>query len=65
MYSLHQSSGGGVKPTDGNSLEAALRELKEKIALRIHYSRAKWIGNDKKFNYDIYAIELDIRKNLQ
>jgi len=41
MYSLHQSSGGGVKPTDGNSLEAALRELKKETVLKIHHSRAK------------------------
>ncbi len=41
MYGLHQSLRGGVKPTDGNSLEVALRELREETALRIHYSRAK------------------------
>jgi len=41
MYGLHQSPGGGVKPTDSNSLEATLRELREETALRIHHSRAK------------------------
>jgi len=65
MYSLHQFLGGGVKPTDSNSLEAVLRELKEETALRIHHARVKWIGNDKRFDCDIYAIKLDIRKNPQ
>ncbi len=41
MYGLHQSLEGGVESTDSNSLEAALRELREETALRIHYSRAK------------------------
>ena len=63
MYDLHQSSRGTVKSKDSNSLEAALRELREEIGLRIHQSRSKWIGHDPKFDCNIYAIELDIRKN--
>ncbi len=63
MYGLYQSSRGAVKTRDSNSLEAALRELREKTNLRIHQTRPKWIGNDTKFDCDIYAIELDIGKN--
>ena len=51
--------------TDSNSLEAALKELREETALRIHHSRAKWIGNDERFDCNIYAIKLDIRENPQ
>src|SRR6266542_909442 len=65
MHGLHQSLEEGVEPIDGNSLEAVLKKLREETALRIHYSRVKWIGNDERFNCDIYAIELDIRKNSQ
>ena len=36
MYGLHQSLEGVVEPTDNNSLEAALRELREETGLRIH-----------------------------
>ncbi len=63
MYGLHQSLEGEVEPTDSNSLEAALRELREETALRIHQSRAKWIGTDEKFDCDIYAIKLNIGEN--
>jgi len=35
IYGLHQSSSREVKLKDSNSLEAALRELREKIRLRI------------------------------
>ncbi len=63
MYGLHQSPGEAVETEDSNSLEAALRELREETGLRIHQSRAKWIGHDPKFDYDIYAIELDIGEN--
>src|SRR6266542_307058 len=59
MYGLYQSPRGAVKAKDGNSLEAALRELREETALRIHQSRPKWIGHDLKYDCDIYAIELD------
>ena len=65
MYGLHQSPGGAVEIKDSNSLEAALRELREETGLRIHQSRSKWIGYDLKFDYDIYAIKLDIGKNPQ
>ncbi|SRR6266540_1639333 len=65
MYGLHQSPGGVVEFKDSNSLEAALRELKEETALRIHYLRPKWIENDPKYDCDIYAIELNIGKNPQ
>src|SRR6266540_7136786 len=65
MYSLHQSPGGAVKTKDSNSLEAALRELREETGLRIHQSRPKWIGYDLKYDCDVYAIELDIGKNPQ
>jgi len=65
MYDLHQSSEEGVEPIDSNSLEAALRELRKETALRIHHSRAKWIGNNEKFDCNIYAIELNIRENPQ
>ena len=41
MYGLYQSSGEGVKPKDSNSLEAALRELREEIKLRIYNFRIK------------------------
>ncbi len=64
IYGLYQSPEGEVEPTDGNSLEAALRKLREETALKIHYLRVKWIGNDEKFDCDIYAIKLDIRENL-
>ena len=36
MYGLHQSPGGAVETKDSNSLEAALRELREETGLRIH-----------------------------
>ena len=65
MYDLHQSLEGGVKPRNSNSLEATLRELREETDLRIHQLQTKWIGNDSKFDCDIYAIELDIRENPQ
>ena len=50
---------------NSNSLEAALRELREETGLRIYSSRAKWIRHDSKFNCDIYAIELNIGENPQ
>ena len=56
MYRLHQSLGGEVEPIDSNSLETALRELRKETALKIHYSRAKWIGNDLRFNCNIYVV---------
>ncbi len=65
MFRFHQSSEGAVESKDSNSLEAALKELKEETALRIYQLRPKWIGNDPKFDCDIYAIELNIRKNSQ
>jgi len=65
MYSLHQSSGGAVEIKDSNSLETVLKELREETGLRIHQSRAKWIGYNLKFDCDIYAIELDIGENPQ
>ena len=65
MYSLHQSLRGAVKTKDSNSLEAALRELREETGLRIHQSRPKWIGYDLKYDCDVYAIELDIGENPQ
>src|SRR6266498_4416386 len=65
MYGLYQSPGGVVKTKDSNSLDATLRELRKETALRIHPSRAKWLENNLKFDCDIYAIELDIMKNLQ
>jgi len=65
MYDLHQSPGGAVENKDSNSLEAALRELRKETALKIHHSRAKWIGNDIKFDCDVYAIKLDIGENPQ
>ncbi len=64
MYSLHQSSEEAVVTKDSNSLKAALRELREKTGLRIHQLRAKWIGNDLKFDCDIYAFKLDMGKIL-
>jgi len=36
MYGLHQSPRGAVETKDSNSLEAALRELREETDLRIH-----------------------------
>ncbi len=63
MYGLHQSPGGAVETKDSNSLEAALRELREETGLKIYQSRAKQIGHDLKFDCDIYAIELDIGEN--
>ena len=36
MYGLYQSPEGAVETKDSNSLEAALRELREEIDLRIH-----------------------------
>ncbi len=65
MYGLHQLPEGGVKPKNSNSLKAILRELREEIGLKVHHFKAKWIGNDDKFNCDIYAIELDIEENLR
>ncbi len=65
MYRLYQLLEGRVKSKNSNSLEAALRELRKETGLRIHHSRAEWIGNNEKFDCDIYNIELDIRKNLQ
>jgi len=65
MYGLHQSFRGEVEPKDSNSLKAILRKLKEETGLRIHHSQTKWIGNDDKFDCDIYAIKLNIRKNSQ
>jgi len=41
MYGLHQSSGGAIEIKDSNSLEAALRELREETGLRIHQTRSK------------------------
>jgi len=63
MYGLHQSPRGAVETEDSNSLEAALRELREETSLRIHQSRPKWIGYDPKYDCDVYAIELDIGEN--
>src|SRR6266540_3196512 len=63
MYGLHQSPRGAVETEDSNSLEAALRELREETGLKIHQSRPKWIGYDPKYDCDVYAIELDIREN--
>src|SRR6266540_6488411 len=65
IYGLHQSPRGAVETKDSNSLEAALRELREETGLRIHQSRVKWIGYDLRFDCNIYAIELDIRENPQ
>ncbi len=65
MYGLHQSSGGVVETKDSNSLEAALRELREETGLRIHHFRPKWIGHDLKYDCDVYSIELNIRENPQ
>ena len=65
MYGLHQSPGGGVESKDSNSLEAALRELREETDLKIHFSWVKWLGNNQKFDCDIYAIKLNIRENPQ
>ncbi len=36
MYGLHQSPEGAVETRVSNSLEAALRELREETGLRIH-----------------------------
>jgi len=63
MFELHQLPEGTVESKNSNSLETALRELRKEIALRIYQSRPKWIGNDPKFDCDIYAIELNIGKN--
>jgi len=41
MFGFHQSLGRAVESKDSNSLEAALRELREETALRIHQSRPK------------------------
>jgi len=65
MYSLHQLPERAVETKDSNSLEVALRELREETDLRIHQSRVKWIGHDPNFDCDIYAIELDIGENPQ
>ncbi len=54
-----------METKDSNSLEAALRELREETGLRIHQSRAKWIDYDLKFDCDIYANELNIGENPQ
>ncbi len=64
MYGLHQSSREVVETKDSNSLEAALRKLREETALKIHFLRPKWLGNNLKFYCIIYAIELDIGENL-
>ncbi len=63
MYGLHQSPGGVVETKDSNSLEAVLRELREETGLRIHQSRAKWIGHDSRFDCEIYAVELNVGEN--
>ncbi len=65
MYGLYQSPEGAVEIKDSNSLEAALRELREETGLRTYQSRAKWIGHDPKFDCDVYAIELNIGENPQ
>src|SRR6266498_2112059 len=65
MYGLHQSPGRAIETQDSNSLETALRELREETGLRIHQSRPKWIGYDPKYDCDIYAIELNIGENPQ
>src|SRR6266498_5358229 len=57
MFRLYQSPGGAVEPKDSNSLEVTLRELREKTALRIYQLRPKWIGNNPKFDCDIYAVK--------
>ena len=63
MYGLHQSPEEVIETEDSNSLEAALRELREETGLRIHSSRAKWIGHDSRFDCDVYAIKLNIGEN--
>ncbi len=63
IYGLHQSPGGGVEPQNSNSLEVALRELREETGLKVYHSKIKWIGNDPKFDCNIYAIELNIGEN--
>src|SRR6266542_5197885 len=65
MYGLHQSPGGAVETRNSNSLEAALRELREKTGLRIHQLRSKWIGYNPRYDCDVYAIELNIGENPQ
>ncbi len=52
-----------VETKNSNSLVVTLKELRKETALKIHSSRAKWIGNDPKFDCDIYAIELNIEEN--
>ncbi len=52
-----------MESKDSNSQKATLRELREETKLRIHHSRVKWIGNNKRFDCDLYIIELDIGKN--
>ncbi len=41
IYGLHQSSGGGVKLEDVNSLGAILRKLRKETRLRIYHLKAK------------------------
>src|SRR6266540_332148 len=65
MYGFHQSPGEAVEAQDSNSIEAALREIREETGLRIYQLRPKWIGHDPKYDCDVYAIELDIGENLQ
>ena len=60
MYSLHQLPKRAVETKDSNSLEAALKELREETGLKICQSRPKWIGYDLKYDCNVYAIELDI-----
>jgi len=62
MFSLHQSPGKGVEFTDAYSLNAALRKLKEEIGFKIHSLHTKWLGYNRKYGYDIYAIELDSKE---
>src|SRR6266498_701229 len=47
MYGLYQSPGGVVEIKNSNSLEVALRELREETGLRIHQSNPNWIEQDK------------------
>ncbi len=52
-----------MKTEDSNSLEVALRELREETGLRIYQSRPKWIDHDLKYDCNVYFIELDIGEN--
>ena len=65
IYGLHQSSGGGVKLEDVNSLGAILRKLRKETRLRIYHLKAKQIKHDDKYSCDLYAIELDIGENSE